>query len=184
MIRRAALLKPVPAVVVAGLLVAVLSQGEHATPSAASIVRPRIGLDGTSDAEARQMRHVTRHLSDEIAVAARCRVRGPARQFEECVAPALRHAGVGGRGAALLLGNLSATVPAGRCLRYVLGLQAANSAAADNARWLNANLYRYRPRARRHALTVQLGLLRSMLRRSARAGTVDVCSPASGQPAA
>jgi hypothetical protein len=177
------LLKPVPALVAVGLLVALLTQGEHAAPSSASIVRPRIALDATSDAEARSMRRVTHRLAGELRVAARCHVRGSARAFEACVAPALQHIGVGGRGAAVILGNVARTIPAGRCLQYLLGLQAANDAAADNARWLFGNIYVFRPREHRRELTRQIRLAYEMLHRAARAGARDVCSPAGGQPA-
>jgi hypothetical protein len=178
-----ALLKPVPALIAVGLVVALLSQGEHPAPSSASIVRPRLGLDATSDAEARSMRRVTHGLAVELGTASRCDVHLSVRAFEACVAPGLRHAGVGGRGAAVILGNVARTIPAGRCLSYLLGLQAANDAAADNARWLLGNIYVFRPRERRRELTRQLRLAYSMLRRSTRAGAPDVCSPAGGQPA-
>jgi hypothetical protein len=83
----------------------------------------------------------------------------------------------------MILGNVTATIPAGRCLSYLAGLQAANGAAGDNARWLVANLYSYRGRSGRRRLAVQLRLAHAMLRRAARAGAPDICSPAGGQPA-
>jgi hypothetical protein len=79
---------------------------------------------------------------------------------------------------------VATTIPAGRCLAYMLGLAAANSAAGDNARWLLINLYRYRPRDRRRALVGQLHLAYSMMRRASRAAAPNVCEPGSGQPAA
>jgi hypothetical protein len=183
MIGPSALLKPVTALVAIGLLVVFLSKGEDAAPSAASVIKPRLRVDATSDAEARQMRRATQRMARELGAAAHCDVRRSARAWDACVAPALQHAGIGGRGAAVILGNVTATVPAGRCLNYLAGLQAANGAAGDNARWLVANLYRYRGRDGRRRLTAQLTLAHAMLRRAARAGAADVCSPGGGQPA-
>jgi hypothetical protein len=183
MIGPSTLLKPVTAVIAVGLLVGFLTEGEEPVPARTRLVQPRLRVDATSDAEARQMRHITQRLADELRVASRCDPARPARQFEACVSPALQHAGVGGRGAALILGNVAATVPSGRCLTYLLGLQAANSAAGDNARWLVGNMYRYRPRSRRPGLVVQITLAHRMLRRASRAAAPDVCSPGGGQPA-
>jgi hypothetical protein len=184
MIGPSALLKPVTALVAVGLLVVFLSESDEPVPAKTRLVQPRLRVDATSDAESRQMRRATLHLARELGAAARCDVGRPAREVEECVSPALQHVGVGGRGASIILGNVAATIPAGRCLGYMLGLAAANSAAGDNARWLLINLYRYRPRDRRRDLAVQLNLAYSMLRRASRAAATDVCQPGSGQPAA
>jgi hypothetical protein len=184
MIGPSALVKPITALAAAGLLVAFLSQGEHPAPSRASVVKPRVGLDATSDAEARRMRDASLRLARELRAAARCDVRRAWRPFETCVSPALQHTGVGGRGASMILGSLASRVPAGRCLRYVLGLEAANSAAADNARWLVGNIYLYRAQRRHGDLAGQISLAYHRLRRASRASAPDVCSPAGGQPAA
>jgi hypothetical protein len=179
-----ALIKPVTALAAVGLTVVFFTQGEHPAPSSASVVRPRLGLDATSDAEARRMRQATQRLAGELRVASECDPRRSWDAFQACVSPALQHTGVGGRGASMILDNLSRRVPAGRCLRYVLGLAAANAAAADNARWLVGNIYEYRA-ARHHVeLAKQIRLAYLMLHRSARAGARDVCSPAGGQPPA
>ncbi len=182
MIGAAELLRPVTALVAVGLLVVFLTQGQDAAPSVAAVVKPRLRVDATSDAEARQMRRATHRLARELGTAAGCAARR-ASAFDTCVAPALQHTGVGGRGAALILGNVTATIPSGHCLSYLAGLQAANGAASDNARWLVANLYRYRGPTGRRRLTRQLRLTHAMLRRAARAAPPDVCEPGGGQPA-
>jgi hypothetical protein len=182
MIGPSALVKPVTAVAAVGLLVVFLSQGEHAAPSSASVVRPRLGLDATSDAEARRMREATHRLAGELRTASECDPRRSWDVFQACVSPGLQHTGVGGRGASLILDNLARRVPSGRCLRYVLGLSAANAAAGDNTRWLFANIYDYRAADRHVDLTKQIRLAYLMLRRSARAAAPDVCSPAGGMP--
>jgi hypothetical protein len=183
MIGPSTLLKPVTALIAVGLLVGFLTEGEDAVPARTRLVQPRLRVDATSDAEARQMRHVTQHLAGELRAAARCDPARPVPEFEACVSPGLQHAGVGGRGASLILGHVAASVPRGRCLTYLLGLQAATSAAGDNARWLFGNIYSYRTRAGRRALARQLTLIHGMLRRAARAGAPNVCSPGGSQPA-
>jgi hypothetical protein len=182
MIGPSALVKPVTAVAAVGLLVVFLSQGEHPAPSSASVVRPRIGLDATSDAEARRMRQATQRLAGELRVASECDPRRSWDALQTCVSPGLQHTGVGGRGASMILDNLAGRVPAGRCLRYVLGLSAANSAAGDNARWVFANIYEYRAPRHHLDLVKQIRLAYLMLHRAARAAAPDVCSPAGGQP--
>ncbi len=184
MIGPSALLKPVTALVAVGLLVVFLTEGEEPVPARTRLVQPRLRVDATSDAEARQMRRATLRLARELGAAARCDVARPAPEVERCVAPALQHVGVGGRGASILLGTVAATVPSGHCLTYLVGLAAANSAAGDNARWLLVNLYQYRSRERRRALVGQVTLAYGMLRRASRAAAPDVCRqvPASRQP--
>lgn len=184
MIGPSALVKPVTAIAAAGLLVVFLSQGEHPARSAASVVKPRIGLDATSDAEARRMRQATQRLARELRAASQCDPRRSWDAFQACVSPGLQHAGVGGHGASMILENLARRLPSGRCLRYVLGLGAANAAAADNTRWLFGNIYEFRSPARHAELATQIRLAYLMLRRASRAGAPDVCSPAGGQPAA
>jgi hypothetical protein len=182
MIGPSALVKPVTAVAAVGLLVVFLSQGEHPAPSSASVVKPRLGLDATSDAEARRMRQATQRLAGELREASECDLRRSWDAFQACVSPGLQHAGVGGHGASLILDNLARRVPSGRCLRYVLGLSAANAAAGDNTRWLFGNMYEYRSAGRHVELAKQIRLAYLMLRRAARAASPDVCLPGSGQP--
>jgi hypothetical protein len=182
MIGPSALVKPVTAVAAVGLLVVFLSQGEHPAPSSASVIRPRLGLDATSDAEARRMRQATQRLAAELRTASECDVRLSWRDFQTCVSPGLQHTGVGGHGASLILDNVARRLPSGRCLRYVLGLSVANAAAGDNTRWLFANIYEYRAPAHHAGLATQIRLAYLMLRRAARAAAPDVCSPASGMP--
>ena len=183
MIGASQLLKPVSALLAVGMLVVFLTQGENAAPSVASVVQPRLRVDATTDAESRQMRRATHHLARELGAAARCDARQAQRAFEACAVPALQHAGVGGRSASMILGNVTATVPSGHCLNYLAGLQAANGAAGDNARWLVAYIYRYRGLDGRRRLVRQLRLAHGMLRRAARAGALNVCEPGGGQPA-
>jgi hypothetical protein len=183
MIGASELLRPVTALVAVGLLVVFLTQGEDAAPSVASVVKPRLRVDATSDAVTRQLRRATHRLAAELGAAARCDVRQSTRPYEACVSPALQHTGIGGRGTAMILGNVAAGVPAGHCLNYLVGLQAANGAAADNARWLVGNMYDYRGPEGRRRLARQLRLTHAMLRRAARAAPPDVCEPGGGQPA-
>jgi hypothetical protein len=183
MIGATQLLKPVSALLAVGMLVVFLTQGESAAPSVASIVQPRLRVDATSDAVTRQLRRATHRLAGELGAAARCDVRQSTRPYEACVSPALQHTGVGGRGTAMILGNVAAGVPAGECLNYLVGLQAANSAAADNARWLVGNMYDYRGPEGRRRLARQLRLAHGMLRRAAGASAPSVCQPGGGQPA-
>jgi hypothetical protein len=183
MIGPSALLKPVTALVAVGLLVVFLTEGEDTVPARTRLVQPRLRIDATSDAEARSMRRATMHMAAELRGAAHCDATRTAREVEACVSPALQHAGVGGRGASILLGTVASAVPAGQCLAYLLGLGAANSAAGDNARWLLINLYRYRPRDRRQDLVRQITLAYQMLRRASRAAAPNVCSPGAGEPA-
>jgi hypothetical protein len=135
-------------------------------------------LDAASDAQARRMREVTSALGAELSAAARCRAAG----FVECAAPALRHATVGGRSAAMLVGVVLAGVPAGRCANYLLRLQAANAAAGDDARWELSQLYDRGARRHHRAIAHQLALIGSMLRHAARAAPAGVCSAAADGP--
>ena len=183
MIGASALLKPVTALVAVGLLVVFLSEGEDTVPARTRLVQPRLRVDATSNAVARQMRRATLHLAAELREAARCDATQAAREVEAWVSPALQHTGVGGRGASILLSTVASAVPAGHCLIYLIGLQVANSAAGDNARWLLINLYRYRPRARRQDLLRQITLAYQMLNRASRVAAPDVCSAGAGQPA-
>jgi hypothetical protein len=142
-------------------------------PAPAVIGTPaRVGLDATSDAEARQLRRVTQALGAELSAAARCAT-------AECAAPALRHAGIGGRTNAMLVGVVIAGVPGGQCRDYLFGLQMANAAADDDAHWLLPRLYEHG--SRREVFT-QLGLAGHMLRHAALAASVAVCSPSADGP--
>ena len=123
------------------------------------------------------MRRATRVLGDEIAAAARCDATLPRARFAACVAPALRHAGIGGRTNAMLLRTVLAPVRAGACRTHLLGLQAANGAAGDSAQWLMPHLYEGGGRAVQRHMLGQLALDASMLRRVVRAAPGDVCSP-------
>jgi hypothetical protein len=100
------------------------------------------------------------------------------------VGPALRHGGIGGRTAALLLRGVLARVPAGRCGAYLFRLHAANAAASDVTLWLLPRLYEAGRRRRQPQVARQLGLAGRMLRRAALAAAPGVCSPGASGPAA
>jgi hypothetical protein len=166
------------------MLVAELRTGGNAAsnaPIALSMARPGPRVDATADAEARQMRSATRGLANELSAAARCDARQTPHRFSLCVIPALRHAGIGGRTTAMLLRGVTAAVPTGRCRNYLFGLQAANDASADNARWLLPLLYQGQPGHHHHKMVAQLVLSARMLHRAARAAPADICSPAGGE---
>jgi hypothetical protein len=180
------LVAPVSVLIAVGLAVGLAPRGEPPSPAPPPLVTRSPGgrLDATSDAEARQMRRATRRLGAELSAGARCDpARRPAR-FAACVGPALRHGGIGGRTAALLLRSVVAWVPAGRCRGYLLRLQAANDAAGDQARWLLPTLYEAGRGRRQRAVAAQMALAGRMLHLAARAAAHGVCSPRLGGPAA
>jgi hypothetical protein len=145
-----------------------------ARPAPAAIGTPAsLVLDATSDADARLLRRVTRGLGAELSTAAGC-------TRTRCMVPALRHAGIGGHTNAMLVDVVMAGVPTGRCRDYLFGLQVANDAAGDSARWLLAKLYE--PGSRQREVSVQLGLAGEMLRHAALAVPADVCSPSADEP--
>jgi hypothetical protein len=179
------LVRPAAALLVVGLAVGLRFQPDEPAPAPAPapVVRPAIAIDATSDAEARVMRHATQGLADELRVAAGCEAGRSQSEFADCVAPALQHAGTGGRTAAMLLRGVIARVPRGRCGEYLLRLQAASGAAGDNAPWLLARLYEARRRPDRVYISGQIALAASMLHRASLAAAADVCAPAAWQPA-
>jgi hypothetical protein len=137
-----------------------------------AVAGPRV--DATSDAEARRLQGATQTLAAELSAAAHC---GTDR-FAACVAPALRHGGIGGRTTAMLARTVMADGPVGPCRTYLFGLQAANDAAGDEARWLLPLLYGPGRRRHQHEIASQLALAGDMLRRAARAGAGG-CTPGS-----
>jgi hypothetical protein len=175
-----------PAVVSGALLAALIAAlavmllaGEEAASQATRTGRhagPRPAIEATTGPEARQMRHATRMLGRELGAAARCEADLARARFAACVAPALRHAGIGGRTNAMLVRTVLAAAHTGPCRTYLTGLQAANDAAGDSARWLLPQLYEGGGRrAQRHMLD-QIALDAQMLRRAAS----DVCSQRGG----
>jgi hypothetical protein len=168
------------------MLVAELRTGGNAASNApipVSMARPSPRVDATADAEARQMRSATRRLANELSAAARCDPRQTPHRFSLCVTPALRHAGIGGRTTAMLLRGVTAALPTGRCRNYLFGLQAANDASADNARWLLPRLYEGQPGHNHRNMVAQLALNARMLHRTLRATPAETCSPARDGPA-
>jgi hypothetical protein len=147
-------------------------------PPAGALSDPPLRLDDTSIAEARRMRHATALLSRELTLASHCSPHQSAAAYAECVTPALRHAGMGGRSTAMLVRALTASIPAGPCREYLLGLEAANDAAGDQARWLLPQLYGPQRRARQSEVATQLAIAASVLRKAARAAGPDKCSGA------
>jgi hypothetical protein len=178
MIGSSALIKPAVGVAAIALVVGLgRSQGGPAPVRAPSRIA-RAGLDATSDAEARRLRKVTRSLSGELSAAARC---GTPR-FRACVAPALRRAGIGGRMTAMLARGVMARVPAGPCREFLFGLQAANDAAGDEARWLLPLLYDGGRHRHEREIAGQAALAGRMLHRAGHAAAVNVCAPAADGP--
>jgi hypothetical protein len=90
---------------------------------------------------------------------------------------------MGGRMNAHLLQTVLAPLPAGRCREYLFGLQMANAAASDSARWLMPRLYGSGRRARQSHLRGQIALDASMLRHVLRAAGARICSPGADGPA-
>jgi len=97
------------------------------------------------------------------------------------VIPALRHAGIGGRTTAMLLRGVTAALPTGQCRNYLFGLQAANDASADNARWLLPLLYQAQPGHHHRHMKTQLALNARMLYRALHAAPAQTCSPTGGE---
>jgi len=128
---------------------------------------PRLGSCATSHGA----------LGTKLTAATRCGT----QRFVACVAPALRHAGVGGRMTAMLARWVMAGVPAGTCREYLFGLQAANDAAGGEARWLLPLLYESGRRQHERQIVGQVTLAARMLRRAARP-LLGVCSPAGDGP--
>jgi len=141
-----------------------------------ALAQPATFLDATSDAEARELRRATRHLAQDLSAAARCDV----RRSPDCVLPALRRAGMGGRTSAMLVRGLMVRVPAGPCRTYLFGLAAANDAAGDQARWLLMQFYG--GPQRRRAVDAQIRLAAQMLDRAWPAAAADVCAPGADGP--
>jgi hypothetical protein len=134
-------------------------------------------VGATFEPEAQRMRTVTLHLAGEVHATRGCPHRR--RAFAACVAPALRHVGIGGRMAATVLRGIARTGPSGSCRGYLFGLEVANDAAADQARWLLPRLYE--PGGVRE-IASQLALAAGMLHRAARAASPGVCSVAADGP--
>jgi hypothetical protein len=178
----AMLIRPAAALVIVGLAVGVRLARDEPAPATGHVARPATAVDATSDAEARMMRRATQRLADELRAAARCQTDQGPSEFRACVAPALQHAGTGGRTAAILLHGVIARVPRGHCSDYLLRLQAASGATGDNAPWLLARLYEARRRPDRAYIAGQVALTAAMLHRASHAAAVDVCAPAAWQP--
>jgi hypothetical protein len=125
--------------------------------------------------QARRMRGVTARLRDELVVAAACQTRSAA--YERCVLPALRHAVMGGRTAALVLRPVIETTSDPPCRAYLLELGAANTAASEQAQWTIQQLYdrSQHDRRARAATFVRTGA--AMLTRAVAPGGINACSP-------
>jgi len=122
------------------------------------------------------MRNVTAGLRDELQAAAGCHIRSAA--YEPCVLPALRHAVMGGRTAALVLRTVIETTADPRCRAYLLELGAANAAASDQAEWTIQQLYDRSRHDRRDRTAKQVQITAAMLTRAAAPSASDACSPA------
>jgi hypothetical protein len=179
MIGSSGLIKSAIAVAAIGLVVGVGRPSGGPAPVAARPTVAPLGLGSASDAQARRLRRVTRALGRELSAAARCEP----RRFDVCVTPALRRAGIGGRTTAMFVRGVMAGVSFGACRDYLYGLQAANDAAGDDARWLLPLLYERPHGPHQREILSQMALAGQMLRRAARAASVRVCSLSADVPA-
>ena len=170
-------LRPAAVVLAVGLVAGLHFGSSSSPPKAASppALQVRMGLDASSDAQARIMRRATRERADELSAASRCKEQG----FTECTAPALRHAAMSGRTTAMLLHVVVARIPAGECRSYLFRIGAASDAAGDEARWLMANIAEHH----RH-VAGQIAIAAQMLEHAWRAARADVCAPKATGPAA
>jgi len=121
------------------------------------------------------MRGVTAELRDELHDATACHTTSVA--FERCVLPALRHAVMGGRTAALVLRTVVNTTADGPCRGYLLELGAANAAASDQAQWTIGQLYDRSVHDRRRRAATFVRTAEAMLTRAAAPRAIDACSP-------
>jgi hypothetical protein len=174
-------LKLAIAVSAVAIAVALASHGRP-PPAPAEHAAPHNALDATADAEARQLRRATRRLASDLAEVTRCAAGGSMRRFVRCASPGLRHAGIGGRSNAMLVRGVVAGVPMGPCREYLFGLQAANDAASDEARWLYAQFFG--GDLRRRDIAVEVARMVNTLERASRAAPPGVCAPGAGGPAA
>ena len=163
------------AVVVLGVALGLKPEG-GASPRArvSALSAPR--LDAASDAQARRMRRALTILAGQAAAGARCDAANRPGRYAPCVAPALRHAGMGGQMAVNVLNVVLAAVPTGPCKGYLFGLQAAAQVAGEQARWLLPTLYGPDRRTAQREVAHQLTQMTHMLRRTASAAPTDVCS--------
>jgi hypothetical protein len=170
-------LRPAAVLLAVGVVAGVHFGGGSSPPKAAAppVLQSRMGLDASSDAQARIMRRATRVRADELSVASRCKDQG----FTECTAPALRHAAMSGRTTAVLLHVVVARIPAGECRNYLFRIGAASDAAGDQARWLMANIA-----ANHRHVAGQIAMAAQMLEHAWRAARADVCAPKATGPAA
>lgn len=179
--------KPALAALVAvGVAVGFKLEG-HASPPAAParpVPIPGTRVDATFDAEARQMRRVTMTLARQLAAAPRCDPGDPPARYAACVVPGLRHVGIGGRMAATVLNVVITGVPMGPCRGYLLGLQAADEGAGENARWLLPRLYGPDRRRTQYEVATQIALTARLLRHAATAAPANACASTSDGPAA
>jgi hypothetical protein len=84
----------------------------------------------------------------------------------------------------MLARGVLSSVPAGSCREYLYGLQAANDAAGDQARWLYPLLFGPGRDRHIHDIAVDLARAARMLAAAWRAAAPDVCAPGAAGPAA
>jgi len=163
----------------------VLSDGpapRHAAPADSAYRSPAGVAAATADAQSARMRKATALLATELRAASRCPGRREA--YQRCVTPALRHAVIGGRTAALVMRTVVAPVPDGACRAYLLELQAANQGASEMAKW---TLWTLRDRTvgdRARRADRQVALAAGMLSRASARGGQTACTVAASGPAA
>jgi hypothetical protein len=100
-----------------------------------------VALGAGSWAQARSLRIASAHLTARLSRAARCEPAQDKTTYRRCVLPALRGMSMAGNTTARLAAVVAATVPAGRCRGYLLKVQAANAAAAEQGAYLLSRLY-------------------------------------------
>ena len=126
-----------------------------------------IALGPGSWGQARSLRIASAHLTVRLSKASRCDPAQPKTVYRRCVLPALRSASIAGQTTARLAAVVAATVPPGRCRRYVLEVQAANAAAGEQGTYLLGRLYVHDVAAAQREVDAGLARAAAMLARAA-----------------
>jgi hypothetical protein len=157
----------------AALVLSSAALGLPAPARAPQILRARhqsaapAALGAGSWAQARSLRIASAHLTARLSRAARCVPAQDKTTYRHCVLPALRGMSMAGNMTARLAAVVAATVPPGRCRGYLLEVQAANAAAAEQGAYLLSRLYVRQVAAAQRQVDAGLGRAASMLARAA-----------------
>lgn len=158
-----------------GAAALVLSSAALGLPSAANApgsfaTRPTAAAPMTlgtgSWAQARSLRIASAHVTARLSRAARCDPAQGKLRYRRCVLPALRSASIAGQTTARLAAVVAVTIPAGRCRGYLLEVQAANAAAAEQGAYLLGRLYVHDVAAAQREVDIGLGRAAAMLARA------------------